>query len=129
MQYCLEADVLAPGRARHLLADLDRLRPALHSGRDDALIVLSELVTNAVRHGVGRTIDLEIEVDDTVLHIAVTQHSEMPAPRAPLVPSSPDWTGESGRGLHLVEQLASRWGSDPQPGGGLRVWADVTSDG
>jgi hypothetical protein len=127
MQYCLEADVLAPSRARTLLADLSGQRPEVRDGRDDALIVLSELVTNAVRHCAGSTIDLDLEVAGEVLRIAVTQHSSLPLPPGPLAASTPAWTGESGRGLHLVDRLATRWGSDPQPDGGLRVWADVSS--
>ena len=116
MQYSLEADVLAPSRARSLLPP----------GRHDACIVVSELVTNAVRHCAGSTIDLEIDLAGEVVRIAVTQHSAVPAPRG-LTASTPSWTQESGRGLHLVDRLAARWGSEPLPDGGLRVWADVAA--
>ena len=127
MQYCLEADLLAPGRARDLLSRLSESRPP--SGwHEDALLVLSELVTNVVRHGEGRDLVIELEVSGDDVHVAVTQRASFPTPRPPLTPAGVAWTQESGRGLFLVDHLARRWGTDPLPDGRLRVWADVCAD-
>jgi anti-sigma regulatory factor (Ser/Thr protein kinase) len=90
--------------------------------RGVALLLTSELVTNAVvhgsapvslllRHGPGR---VRIEVSDT--------GSDLPARPDPQLTA----TGESGRGLQLVDALASDWGSEPHPTGpGKITWFEL----
>lgn len=46
------------------------------------------------------------------------------APVTPLRPSQPDHDEESGRGLHLVDTLASAWGVEPMEHG-KSVWFEV----
>ena len=86
---------------------------------DDAALVLSELMGNAVRHADGDTVRVRLRRTDGVLRIAVEDGS--PARPAPRQASLED---ESGRGLLIVDALSHRWGWRPLPTGKV-VWADV----
>jgi anti-sigma regulatory factor (Ser/Thr protein kinase) len=86
---------------------------------DDAALVLSELVGNAVRHGEGDRLQVHLRRRGDVLRIAVRDGSAVgPVPRDATVED------ESGRGLLIIEALSHRWGWQPRPGGKV-VWADV----
>lgn len=89
---------------------------------DDVLLLISELVTNAVRHGVP-PIRLAIECDDTLLHVRVRDGSPaLPARREVGIES------EGGRGMTLVELLTSTWGVAPVAddyGVGKEVWFEL----
>jgi anti-sigma regulatory factor (Ser/Thr protein kinase) len=90
-------------------------------GDPDQVIALltSEIITNAVRHAEG-TIGLgvfmldagtiRVEASDGSPHTTVTPRSE------------PDDDG--GRGLHIVERLAQRWGTDRDEAG-KAVWFEA----
>jgi len=97
----------AAAEARHALADI-----ALAGGRErDVRLLVSELVTNAVRHAnlaPGDVILLVIDVEDSVLRVEVHDPGGGFIPRAP----APDPARPSGWGLYLVEELADRWGVD-----------------
>jgi len=98
---------------------------------DDAELIIAELVVNAVRHGL-RTAPHSItpgsfapsalrlcllrRVGEVML--AVTD----PSDEAP-VPRTPDWSGESGRGLQIVGALSYVWGWSPIESHGKAVWA------
>ncbi len=77
----------------------------LSSCLDDALLIASELVTNAATHGVGE-VSLHLRVSGSLLRIEVQdeQVDVLPETRAP------GETEPGGRGLHLVEALSSNWG-------------------
>lgn len=85
---------------------------------ESALVITSELVTNAVLH--ARTaITLRVEVKGPTVRIEVFDEN----PRLPVVaPCPPDAT--SGRGLALVTALATSWGMENRAGGKV-VWAEV----
>jgi anti-sigma regulatory factor (Ser/Thr protein kinase) len=110
----------AAAEARHALDDLAE---AIPDGRmRDVRLLISELVTNAVRHAdldAGDAIDLVIDVADQMLRVEVHD------PGGGFVPStpSPDPTRPSGWGLYLVAELADRWGvnSDER----TRVWFEL----
>lgn len=86
---------------------------------DVALLVVSELVTNAVAHTQGEVrLDLTLSADR--LRIAVNDAS----PRSPVRPADVDWSATGGRGLLIVEATTSSWGSVPLSGG-KQVWAEV----
>jgi anti-sigma regulatory factor (Ser/Thr protein kinase) len=99
----------AAAEARHAL---DGLSGELPDGRmRDVQLLVSELVTNAVRHAnlaSGDVIDLVIDLADHLLRVEVHD------PGGGFVPStpSPDPARPSGWGLYLVAELADRWGVD-----------------
>ena len=81
-------------------------------------LLTSELVTNAVFH--ARTdIEVEIEIQSSLVNVAVRDHcTRPPAPRkAPLIATN-------GRGLQIVEDLSSDWGSEPTEDGKV-VWFEL----
>jgi anti-sigma regulatory factor (Ser/Thr protein kinase) len=84
---------------------------------DDAAVIASELVTNAVQHAccdVTETIGVTLaraEDPDAVI-LAVSD----PSPHAPVMHIAPPG-GERGRGLQIVESLSAHWGWHPEPGG------------
>jgi anti-sigma regulatory factor (Ser/Thr protein kinase) len=99
----------AAAEARHALDDLGP-RIADHRLRDVRLLV-SELVTNAVRHANladGDVILLVLVVGDGSLRVEVHDPGGGFVPTAP----APDPARPSGWGLYLVAELADRWGVD-----------------
>jgi anti-anti-sigma factor len=84
-----------------------------------AELLADELVTNAVVHARTR-LRLRLELSGDLLHIGVYDAS----PRLlRLVPDDPE--GEGGRGLRLVERLATAWGVHHRPDGGKVVWCTL----
>jgi two-component sensor histidine kinase len=105
----------APRRARALLREhAAGLGP---ERLDSAILLISELVTNAVLHGTGE-IRLIIEVEDngSEARFAVTDEGE----GTPTVTKTPGPDG--GWGLRLVGQLANRWGVR---GERTQVWFEI----
>ena len=120
LELTLSGGSAAPGEARHALAAAlaGRLSPRLEG---DALVVLSELVTNAIRHGGARGPTDEIGVHaamrDTVLRLEVTD------PGPGFEPGGHGPRPDGGYGLHLLDRLAIQWGvtgADP-----VTVWAEL----
>jgi anti-sigma regulatory factor (Ser/Thr protein kinase) len=115
----LQSHVTAPGRAREALRDI----PELDAIRDDASLVVSELVTNAVKHSGatdGDRIILSVVVDGDRVMIQVHD----PA-RTDLMPQLGDLPSQAGGGLglRLVSQIAHRW--DTECRDGRTVWAEL----
>jgi serine/threonine-protein kinase RsbW len=102
----------APEAAAVARRALDDLAGELSDGRmRDVRLLVSELVTNAVRHAnldSGDAIDLVIELADNALRVEVHDPGGGFVPRAP----TPDPMRPSGWGLYLVAELADRWGVD-----------------
>lgn len=85
---------------------------------DRAVLVASELVTNAVVHTHG-PLRLRVELVAERLHLAVADQS----PRLLGLAARPgDPEAEGGRGLLVVDQLASSWGMQHPPEGGKVIW-------
>ncbi len=82
-----------------------------HLCGDDALLLVSELFGNSVRHSwsgaVGETVTVAVRAGAGVVRVEVTDHSGSTTPEVRR--SSAD--EEGGRGLELVSRLAVRWGS------------------
>ena len=88
---------------------------------DVAELLVTEVVANAVRHAGGDRIDVTVSVDDAAVRVEVGDEAdEDPAP-GPL----PGIEDTGGRGLMIVEGLASRWGYERRAGGGKRVWFEL----
>jgi anti-sigma regulatory factor (Ser/Thr protein kinase) len=86
---------------------------------DDIVLVVSEVVTNAVQHGAG-VVRLRLLRRRTRVRIEVQDDS----PRPPVLLTTAGVTADWGRGLHIVGDLAARWGSR-RAGEGKLVWAEV----
>ncbi|WP_328866164.1 ATP-binding protein [Streptomyces sp. NBC_00304] len=86
---------------------------------DAAVLVASELITNAVRHADKGPITAGAYLSDEALRIAVID-TNFDIPEVGL----PDAEEEDGRGLFLVAALADRHGFDPLPSG-KRCWAEL----
>ena len=81
-----------------------------------AQLLTSELVTNALRHGTG-AIEMCMTVELKTVRVEVTDESPQP-PRI----MHPTAQSAGGRGVLLVEALASSWGTTQHPGNGKAVW-------
>jgi anti-sigma regulatory factor (Ser/Thr protein kinase) len=111
--FTVEADVpggpYAAARVRRLVEDelAGRMpRPLLA----DVALLITELVANGVRHGgagTGVPLRLRLEGRRPGLHVEVFNAARG---RAAVAPRKPDMEGGGGIGLHVVEELASRWG-------------------
>jgi anti-sigma regulatory factor (Ser/Thr protein kinase) len=91
--------------------------------RQDAVVVVSELVTNAVLHAaapVRLRLALAHPPEGSVLRIEVSDGSPTP-PR----PRTPTRDLPDGRGLHIVQALAGRYGV-LETTEGKTVWAEIT---
>ncbi|HVE69171.1 MAG TPA: ATP-binding protein [Solirubrobacteraceae bacterium] len=110
----------APAAAREVLDAVLAERLPAHAVAELRLVV-SELVTNAVRHGLDRggAVELTVNVTGDVARIDVTDGGE--GFRPPQRPPEPADVG--GWGLVVVDRLASRWGVESAPS--TRVWAEV----
>jgi anti-sigma regulatory factor (Ser/Thr protein kinase) len=92
---------------------------------DDVALVVSELVTNALRHSLPPRlaeapgpIRLRLQHETSfVLCGVLDTGSEAPRRR------EPDFIAETGRGLHIVESFSATWGWTPLEDGGKIVWA------
>ncbi|MEW9549356.1 ATP-binding protein [Nonomuraea sp. NPDC050783] len=86
----------------------------------DAQLVVSELVTNAIRHG-GGAAQLRLLCHGPELACVVTDHSQSVP-----VTAAPDVFSEYGRGLRLVDALCSTWGWLSTGSARKLVWAVLT---
>lgn len=87
--------------------------------REIGVLLTSELVTNALLYAQGR---ITVRVIDGDGAVRVTVHD---AGRQPVAPRRVSTEATSGRGLALVEQLASSWGVDLVEDDGKEVWFEV----
>lgn len=97
---------------------------------DDLVLLVSELVSNAVRHsdsgrGPDGRVTVSLELVGDVIHVEVTDAGS--AANAPLEPGEVDLNGEGGRGLWLVNEMSAAWGWHDVPGGRV-VWFQVKRD-
>jgi DNA-binding NarL/FixJ family response regulator len=118
-------------RSLHLPADVSSAREARTFTRsvleewqvsevlDDALLVVSEMVTNAVTHA-NSDCELRLALSPVVVRVEVIDRGG--GTPDPMPPSS---TRNSGRGLHLIAALTAAWGVEPEAEGGKTVWAEL----
>jgi anti-sigma regulatory factor (Ser/Thr protein kinase) len=113
----VDAGPHGPSQARRAVAQCAS-RLGLEEEGDDLLLLVSEMVTNAVRHG-APPVRLEVAADDDLVRVAVDDAD----PRLPQA-RRPGVDAEGGRGMVLVDELSCEHGVQPQPPG-KSVWAAV----
>ena len=112
----LDADVVSCSIARRFVED--SLARASEVVRDQAALLLSEVFTNALLHAVG-PIGVEVQQKGRAYRIAVSDRSS-----APPVDKGYREDDATGRGLHLLDNLAAAWGWQ-RTGSGKVVWFDL----
>ena len=83
-------------------------------------LLVTELVTNSVKHTAARTIELTVRVGRSAVLTEVSDAGPGFDPQKTRSPSN----DHTGWGLFLVERLAERWGVD-KDGGATRVWFEL----
>ncbi|HEY9438592.1 MAG TPA: ATP-binding protein [Streptomyces sp.] len=121
------------GQARHRMREQLRDNGVADTVVDDAVLILSELLSNACRHGrpLGRQADVgdgDIRASWRVdirggLTVEVTDGG---GPTRP-VPATPSVTARGGRGLAIISALAQEWGVRDDTSGEVTVWALVSA--
>ncbi|MFI6155498.1 ATP-binding protein [Kitasatospora sp. NPDC051170] len=117
----------SPGEARSRLSSLLSSIPEGECYRDSGLLLVSELVTNAVLHGTPAGYLIYLSLDLTPDRLRIEVHDARSDREPESDPSAPGLDGEAGRGLHLVKSLSSAWGCRPRLPIGKIVWCEVTA--
>ncbi len=110
----VESNEEAPGLSRKLLSSMrSKLEPRYH----DVALVVSELVTNSVRHGSSGEIDVKVTAGPERILVEVADDGPG---------FSADTPRGEGLGLSIVEKVADRWGLH---GDRTRftVWAELST--
>ena len=113
-----DARPAAIGRARHDVEDALASAGVDRRTTGDLLLLVSELVTNAVRHARSERFDVRLEVRPEALRLEVHDHG---AGFEPSIRPSDD--GRGGYGLYIVDRLADRWGVEHGEGG--VIWLEL----
>jgi CheY-like chemotaxis protein len=112
----LPADRLSARRARRFIREA--LGTVDETLVDSVQLLVSELVTNAVVHASSSPI-VEVRLTPTTVRVEV--HDDDPRPP---VTREPDVAAPGGRGLRILDQVATRWGSETDEGGKV-VWFEL----
>jgi anti-sigma regulatory factor (Ser/Thr protein kinase) len=122
VRWSFDPEPTVPGNARQRLAPVLAAWGLDSDHTDDALLVINELLTNAVEH--ARTpLILRVSFTGTALRVEVRDES-VAEPRLQPV----DFQAARGRGLQFVETLARRW-SWTADASGKTVWAEIAAAG
>lgn len=122
--FALTARRTSAAEARHRSLGWLTEHSVQRQAADIAVLIVSELVTNAVVHSGSRQITCTLTIGDDLLRIEVTDQGT--SPTAPVVrqAAADEMTG---RGLLLVSLLSETWGTSPAVPQGWTVWATVSS--
>jgi anti-sigma regulatory factor (Ser/Thr protein kinase) len=125
LEFGLPLDLQAPAAARAIVTTNLRDRVPARV-LEHARLLISELVTNSVRHsgatGGDARLVLRVELSPGALRVGV----EDPGRGGVIAPRPPDRNGGGGGfGLNLVHTLSERWGVERAVAGGTRVWAQL----
>jgi serine/threonine-protein kinase RsbW len=119
----LPLDAQAPGAARTVAAQYLRDRvtaPVL----DSAMLLVSELVTNSVRHcgaPAAEGVMVRFQLTRAMLRLEVEDRGHDGA----IAARPPDQQNGGGFGLNIVQTLSDRWGIERSTHTGTRVWAQL----
>ena len=114
----LRASARSVQEARHAAGDLCR-SAGLASLADDAELLTSELVTNACQ-ATENPITVALQCDASGFGVTVTDDDDDTVVAVPTM--APDDDALSGRGLHIVDKIASDWGAVQHDAHGKSVW-------
>ncbi|MGP9019723.1 ATP-binding protein [Streptomyces sp. BR1] len=120
------------GKARHRMREQLLGSGVSEPVVDDAVLVLSELLSNACRHGrpLGRA-----DVGDGDVRAAwridkagrlTVEVTDGGGPTRP-IPATPSVTARGGRGLNIISALAQDWGVRDSASGEVTVWVIITA--
>ena len=126
VELVIALDTRAPGAARDfVVACLAQqvAAPAL----DSAQLVVSELVTNSLRH-CGAPMD-EVIVSVELMPVRLRIGVQDSGTDAVIAAAPADLVDGGGFGLNLVQMLSERWGVERLAGGGTEVWAQIPRAG
>jgi anti-sigma regulatory factor (Ser/Thr protein kinase) len=121
----LERTVQAPAIARGAVARRSEQLELGASLAQSLILLVSEVVSNAVRHSAGdpaASIELVASFDAETIRVTVTDagHGFTPRPRDPA-------RSQDGYGLYLLEKVAERWGVESN--GDTKVWFELPRGG
>jgi len=114
----LPRDTSAPAQGRRFVEAALAGWGATRTEIEVATLLASELITNAVTHGLG-PVRITVGANHGRIHVAVSDASSEPPQRLDLGVEA-----ASGRGVQLLEALATRWGVDPASPG-KSVWFEL----
>jgi anti-sigma regulatory factor (Ser/Thr protein kinase) len=119
-------DVRAPGAARDVVVECLERR-VVASAVESAKLLVSELVTNSLRHSAGAEDEVLVSVElmDDCFRVGVQDSGS----DAVIAPQPADLGTGDGFGLNLVAMLSERWGVERLAGGGTQVWAQLRRSG
>lgn len=113
----------AAGESRHAL---DRLEGSIEGDQlNDLRLLVTELVTNSVRHAhdMSEWIELDVQIYSNAVHVEVVDQGPGFQPKAS---PEPHHDRPGGWGLCLVDRLADRWGVAVEDR--TRVWFEMDRD-
>lgn len=119
-QWSFAPELAVPGKARRQVEPLLATWGLPAEDRDIALLVINELLSNAVEHA-GTPMELTLSLTDAALLVHVRDESTSVPELQPF-----DDHSSRGRGLQVVQALAERW-SWTVDGTGKTVWAEITA--
>ena len=119
IELALAPDATAPGQARRAVREA-LLVWRLPTLVDACVLAASELVTNAVRHGIP---PFGLLMRRRVDNVRIDVNDARPETLSALADTRPDGWSESGRGLGIVREIADSCGSERVPGDGKNVFA------
>lgn len=125
MEITLPATREAPSMARDALRKIPEAAPCLHKRGPDLELLVSELVTNSVRHAglpTSGLISMHVAIQAGYLRIEVSDPGKG---FTLLTAGEPREVAESGWGLKLVERLADGWGMARTYAGVTTVWFEM----
>ncbi|MFE9851029.1 ATP-binding protein [Streptomyces sp. NPDC005576] len=121
-------------QARHCMRAQLRDNGVSDAVVDDAVLILSELLSNACRH--GRPLGQHVDVGDGDVRAAwrvdrrgglTVEVTDGGGPTRP-TPSTPSVTARGGRGLNIISALSEKWGVRDDAPGEVTVWALVAAE-
>jgi len=126
VEVVIALDVRAPGAARDVVVECLERRVAA-SAVESAKLLVSELVTNSLRHSSGAVDEILVSVElmPDCFRVGVQDSGS----DAVIAAQPADLDAGGGFGLNLVAMLSERWGVERLAGGGTQVWAQLLRSG